>query len=770
MVAGMADNHDGKCSYDNYGQLAQLKTYRSGNNWSDATWPASAPVADLTTWSYDAPSGLITTKTDAANNATTYTYTVDGKLAGRTWARKINNQALTTNYSYNTFGELTAVTYPSGTGIPITTNLAFTYNRLGQPLTVTDAAGTHTFTYNSTFGVQKEAITGSFYTQYLNYTYTSTGWKGQPLNLKLGSDDIYTYNYDARLSGVTLPAGTVGYSWGSNNRISQIGIPSMPTDYSYTGNLISSVSFGFGMQPPPSAAESHQYFYTYDNMKRISKVALDHSYRDVMWAVAALDTVDVTYTYNPKSELISAVREATNTDYMGSGAIVPEATKSYAYNFDQIGNRTTANLAGTSWSYASNNLNQYTALTKSGTTSNPTYDADGNLLTYDGWTYTWNMENRLIKATKGPLMLSFQYDYMGRRIEKRVLNDAQLIKNLKYVYDGYKLVAEVDGMNNNTQLRRYTWNAPATGLDTPLAMYNVANNTTYYYRTGANKNVIALTNGTRVVGHYEYSPFGITIKQTGDMAATNPFRFSSEYHDDETGLIYYNYRYYNPTLGRWLSKDPIGEYGGMNLYGMVENNPINIWDILGLAEIEIVIQYNIDELPDKLSMDKIKEEFERVMNACHSKCDPCKSNTIKYTWISVEEKPENLGIQTKGGGCSRREVTGYKIYMDDYYEGETGILGSSDGNGSVSINFGAIANNNLTDINPNIIVGQTMAHEILFHEIGNYKDDTIFRTPEKGSIDEGGGIGGKKSYQVGAELSRDVCDTVCKKLAIDSSR
>ncbi len=266
----------------------------------------------------------------------------------------------------------------------------------------------------------------------------------------------------------------------------------------------------------------------------------------------------------------------------------PEATKSYAYNFDQIGNRTTANLAGTSWSYASNNLNQYTALTKSGTTSNPTYDADGNLLTYDGWTYTWNLENRLIKATKGPLMLSFQYDYMGRRIEKRVLNDAQLVKNLKYVYDGYKLVAEVNGMNNNTQLRRYTWNAPATGLDTPLAMYNVANNTTYYYRTGANKNVIALTNGTRVVGHYEYSPFGITIKQTGDMAATNPFRFSSEYHDDETGLIYYNYRYYNPTLGRWLSKDPIGENGGENLYGFVGNNSANIIDRLGLAWWELI--------------------------------------------------------------------------------------------------------------------------------------------------------------------------------------
>ena len=140
---------------------------------------------------------------------------------------------------------------------------------------------------------------------------------------------------------------------------------------------------------------------------------------------------------------------------------------------------------------------------------------------------------------------------------------------------------ELNGMNSNAQLRRYTWNAPASGLDTPLAMHNVADSTTCYYRVGANKNIVALTSGKNVVAQYEYIPFGTTITQTGDMAAVNPFRFSSEYHDDEIGLVYYNYRYYNPTLGRWLSRDPIGEDGGENLYGFVNNNPIIYWDLLG---------------------------------------------------------------------------------------------------------------------------------------------------------------------------------------------
>ena len=78
------------------------------------------------------------------------------------------------------------------------------------------------------------------------------------------------------------------------------------------------------------------------------------------------------------------------------------------------------------------------------------------------------------------------------------------------------------------------------------------------------------------------SPFGEVIRATGPMAAANPFRFSTKYYDQETGLYYYVFRFYSPTLGRWLSRDPLGEMGGRNLYGFVGNDAINIVDILGL--------------------------------------------------------------------------------------------------------------------------------------------------------------------------------------------
>ena len=81
---------------------------------------------------------------------------------------------------------------------------------------------------------------------------------------------------------------------------------------------------------------------------------------------------------------------------------------------------------------------------------------------------------------------------------------------------------------------------------------------------------------------YAYFPYGDLAKSSGPDADENPFLFSSEYLDSETNLVYYNYRYYSPELGRWTKRDPIEEDGGYNLYAMVGNDPVGRWDWLGL--------------------------------------------------------------------------------------------------------------------------------------------------------------------------------------------
>jgi RHS repeat-associated protein len=93
----------------------------------------------------------------------------------------------------------------------------------------------------------------------------------------------------------------------------------------------------------------------------------------------------------------------------------------------------------------------------------------------------------------------------------------------------------------------------------------------------------------QVVARYDYGPFGEVLTASSiiqidgvPIAEFNPFRFSTKFHDDDTGLVYYGYRYYSPELGRWLNRDPIGENGGVNLYAMVGNNAVGRWDKLGL--------------------------------------------------------------------------------------------------------------------------------------------------------------------------------------------
>jgi len=93
----------------------------------------------------------------------------------------------------------------------------------------------------------------------------------------------------------------------------------------------------------------------------------------------------------------------------------------------------------------------------------------------------------------------------------------------------------------------------------------------------------------RLVARYEYDPYGNVVgPDTGlpgdPYTTTNPFRFSTKQWDDETGLGYWGYRYYSPTLGRWISRDPIGVRGDLSLYRYARNAPASLYDPLGLQD------------------------------------------------------------------------------------------------------------------------------------------------------------------------------------------
>lgn len=535
-------------TYDSYGQQIGMKTYRSGDAWGGASWPESAPIGDLTAWVYDEASGLVKQKLDAALKSVNYTYTPDGKLLSRTWARGI-----VTNYNYDAAtGQLLKVDYADDTP-----DITYTYNRLGQLSTVNDATGTRSFSYDVAQNRIGETIIG-IYDKTLSYHYAATGVKGRYTGFSLDNEANSSYSYDSygRLTQIAGLGGNFAYSrLADSGLIENLTRPNgVNTKWAYEAhrNLVTQVANG--------AVSS----FGYVNDALGNRTAMSRS-------GSAFMVPDVlTYGYNDRSEVISA-QSNTNPAY------------NYNYNYDPIGNRNTANLTDTAWTYTSNNLNQYTLLQFGSTTENPNYDFDGNMLTREGWTQSWNGENRMIQAVKGNAKLQFSYDYMGRRIEKKVFDGETLTKQIRFIYNDYKLIEELDALSQNATLRKYTWQPESLGLDVPLSAYDAVANTTYFYTTDANKNVSELTDSSgNVVAHYEYSPFGVLTTAVGAYATINPFRFSSEYYDSETGLVYYNYRYYSPNIGRWLSRDPIQELGGSNLYAYCMNRNY-LYDIIGLC-------------------------------------------------------------------------------------------------------------------------------------------------------------------------------------------
>ncbi len=229
------------------------------------------------------------------------------------------------------------------------------------------------------------------------------------------------------------------------------------------------------------------------------------------------------------------------------------------------------------------------------------HDADGNLLRDGRWTYAWDAENRLIRMESTPeavtagarhLRLEFAYDSQHRRIRKTVEEfggEWSVIDDRLLVYDGWNLLAELDATASTVE-RSYLW-----GLDLSDTfqgaggvgglLMNAAGDEIHFPIYDGNGNTMALVDaatGTETA-QYEYGPFGEPIRATGPAAETNPFRFSTKYTDPETHLLYYGFRYLNPSTARWLNRDPIEESGGLNLYALVGNNGVDAWDYLGLS-------------------------------------------------------------------------------------------------------------------------------------------------------------------------------------------
>ena len=527
--------------------------------------------ANRTQWRYDAY-GRVTDKV-YANNQTNLVYKYDllSRLTNR-WSQAKGDA----KYAYDRRGSLTNVDYASST------DLKFQFDALGRTTNMIDAAGTTKYGYTNGLLAFED---GPWSSDTLTYTYNNARQRSQLVILQpTGNAWTNTYAYDSarRLSSVVSPAGTFSYQ------------------FSGPGSLVTKLTQpdGFWITNTFDSRARLTDTTLYDNTSTILNrhgYTLNHAHQRTMisrtnYAQTGWNTY-VDYTYDNAGEIRTAKTWRTGTNLLAWN---------FDYGYDAGWNilKRTNNAAVTS--YSVNNLNQITSDGGAGYT----HDSNGNL-TYrpdsNNLNYTYDDENQLASVAAGTFYkLEFTYDGRGRlRVEKTYSwsGSAWVYSSEKrFLYDGMVQVQQRSSSNNPTVT--YTRGtdlsgslAGAGGIGGLLSRGAHAGSPNYqlsssaHYHADGNGNVTMLvgSGSPSIKAYYLYDPFGRTLSSGGTLATANVMRFSSKpVVGDYSTLYYYGYRLYDPTIAKWLNRDPIQEQGGNNIYSFVRNAAISVVDYLGL--------------------------------------------------------------------------------------------------------------------------------------------------------------------------------------------
>jgi len=500
-----------------------------------------------TQYAYDTESNL-TSITDANGHSASFTYGADNRVEQTSFP-----SGLAESYSYDTVGNLTSKTDRNGQTITYaydglrrllqkqysgSTALEYTYDLVGRVKQVNDPTGSYGFAYDKMgrlIGTSTSYAFLSGQTFSNAYTYDAASNRVGS-TLADGSTNTYQYDTLGRMTSLTNSwAGNLSVDYDALGRRTQLSRPNnVSTNYQYDSlsRLLSVLHTG----------ANDGASYGYDNSgNRTSKQNL-------------LTGITENYSYDPVYQLTQVLQGASQTE---------------SYHYDPVGNRLSSRLS----QYSYNNSNELTALAS----SIYAYNNNGSMTSKTSGTsvigYTWDLENRLSSVTlpNNGGTVSFRYDPFGRRIQKA---SAGSVTN--YVYDGPNIIAELNASGG--VVASYT---QGTGIDEPLAMRR-GGYIGYYHADGLGS-VTSLTNtNTQTVATYVYDSFGNTTATEGIF---NPYRYTGREQDPETGLYYYRARYYDPSIGRFLSEDPIRFWGGIDFYKYVDNNPPNATDPSGKAVI-----------------------------------------------------------------------------------------------------------------------------------------------------------------------------------------
>jgi RHS repeat-associated protein len=563
--------------YDSYSQLtmainpSQGTTYIYYDTFGHHT-AVKNPLNQCAYYGYDTIAHLLTSVKDSQGGLAQYEYNLRGQLVKVKDAKNHENEfkydlrnrlieakdgiGQTINYYFDAWDNLTTLQNPDGT------KWSYQFDYLDRLTTRFEGIDT-TVGYADVYGRMTSMINpiGNWF----RYSYDTQGNLSNIVNWANQTTAFYYNNLGIKTSVVYPNHTRTDYSYSLLNQPVEI------STYK-DSQLLKRLSYSYdslGRRTSQCELSGSSTFYYYDTVGRLTsekrigtegiKVSLP-SQGNYGESTTSLYKMALSIG----GTIVGVSTTADQTVNWGMALIqVPYSYQRY-YAYDSCGNRTSLIVGIVTTDYYFNSLDQLTTAINSHYTTAYCYDLNGNMTTKGDWYYQWDVLNRLTQVTHGSMTVKYDYNVFGERIRKTNEGDTT----------GYVMPWITPMMTRRNGAVDKIYTLSPGGLNRVVSVRD--GNDDYFYHYDPIGNIMFMTDSSgNIVTEYVQEGFGNLLFSKG--TSDNLLHLTGKEWDPEVQLYYFGARWYNPEIGRWLSREPY-KIDGPNLYQYTFNDPINGYD------------------------------------------------------------------------------------------------------------------------------------------------------------------------------------------------